>query len=93
MKTGHLIRTGGIQEHNRGNITKIHVSIIQPVNENHDFVKKLLSECGYSLEVAIMAVEATRGKSVGAAVEYITKSQNEESSNQLTEHEDLECDK
>ena len=40
-----------------------------------------------------MAVEATRGKSVGAAVEYITKKCNEETSNQLTEHEDLECDK
>jgi len=84
--------TKDFSEHVKGIITKIHVSIIQPVNENHELVQKILEDCDYSLQKAIKAVEATRAISIGAAIEYITKSDMEESSNQLTEHEDLECD-
>ena len=69
-------------------IKTIHASIVQPVNENHEFVQELVRNCSYSLDSSIRAVEATRGKSLAAALDYLQSgTEFEDISNQLFEHQ------
>ncbi len=75
-----------IQINFKGSIKKVHVPIIEKINETHEFVQELVNNCSYSLEMSIVAVEATRAKSLAAAIEYINAHcDNEDPSKQFIE--------
>ena len=72
------------------NIKKIHATIIQQVDETHTFVQELVQKCSYPLDLSIKAVEATRAKSVIAALEYLQiQGDNEGSSEQFIKQQFL----